>query len=65
MGSRRERRLVFGRVRERKLGGEIEVNEVRILLKDLTESCERHLYNYEWLVCKNAFIRVAAKLCPF
>ena len=65
MGSRRERRLVFGRVRERKLGGEIEVNEVRILLKDLTESCARHLCNYEWLVCKNAFIHVAAKLCPF
>ena len=29
----RERQLVFGRVRERKLVGEIESNGVRVLLK--------------------------------
>ena len=39
MGSKRKRWLVFGRVRKRKLGGEIEVNGARVMLKDLTESC--------------------------
>jgi hypothetical protein len=43
MGSKRKRWLVFGRVRKRKLGGEIEVNGVRVLLKDLTKSCAVHM----------------------